>query len=53
MLMPPQTPSQGPAGHTEFMEYAGRVPAPPLDRFIDDIYCLTGVLTSPAAPWVA
>jgi AraC-like DNA-binding protein len=25
------------------MEYAGRVPAPPLDRFIDDIYCLTGV----------
>ena len=25
------------------MEYLGRVPAPPLDRFIDDIYCLTGV----------
>ena len=25
------------------MEYIGRVPAPPLDRFIDDIYCLTGV----------
>jgi AraC-like DNA-binding protein len=25
------------------MEYVGRVPAPPLDRFIDDIYCLTGV----------
>ena len=25
------------------MKYAGRVPAPPLDRFIDDIYCLTGV----------
>jgi AraC-like DNA-binding protein len=24
------------------MEYVGRVPAPPLDRFIDDIYCLTG-----------
>jgi AraC-like DNA-binding protein len=24
------------------VEYAGRVPAPPLDRFIDDIYCLTG-----------
>ncbi|MEO3844384.1 helix-turn-helix domain-containing protein [Streptomyces sp. B22F1] len=25
------------------MEYVGIVPAPPLDRFIDDIYCLTGV----------
>jgi AraC-like DNA-binding protein len=25
------------------MEYLGRVPAPPLDRFIDDVYCLTGV----------
>jgi AraC-like DNA-binding protein len=25
------------------MEYAGQVPAPPLDLFIDDIYCLTGV----------
>jgi hypothetical protein len=25
------------------MEYVGRVPAPPLDRLIDDIYCLTGV----------
>jgi AraC-like DNA-binding protein len=25
------------------MEYVGRVPAPPLDRFIDDIYCLTGI----------
>lgn len=25
------------------MEYVGRVPSPPLDRFIDDIYCLTGV----------
>jgi AraC-like DNA-binding protein len=25
------------------VEYAGQVPAPPLDRFIDDIYCLTGV----------
>ena len=25
------------------MEYVGLVPAPPLDRFIDDIYCLTGV----------
>lgn len=24
-------------------EYVGRVPAPPLDRFIDDIYCLTGL----------
>ncbi|WP_149259212.1 helix-turn-helix domain-containing protein [Actinomadura sp. K4S16] len=25
------------------MEYVGRVPAPPLDGFIDDIYCLSGV----------
>jgi AraC-like DNA-binding protein len=25
------------------MKYVGRVPAPPLDRFIDDIYCLSGV----------
>ncbi|WP_433519157.1 DUF6597 domain-containing transcriptional factor [Nonomuraea sp. CA-143628] len=25
------------------MRYIDRVPAPPLDRFIDDIYCLTGV----------
>jgi AraC-like DNA-binding protein len=25
------------------VEYVGRVPAPPLDRFIDDVYCLTGV----------
>ncbi|MGW5417215.1 DUF6597 domain-containing transcriptional factor [Actinomadura geliboluensis] len=25
------------------MEYVGRVPAPPLDRFIDDIYCMSGV----------
>jgi AraC-like DNA-binding protein len=25
------------------MEYVGQVPAPPLDLFIDDIYCLTGV----------
>lgn len=25
------------------MEYVGRVPAPPLDRFIDDVYCMTGV----------
>ncbi|MGP4050303.1 DUF6597 domain-containing transcriptional factor [Streptomyces sp. 2A115] len=25
------------------MEYVGRVPCPPLDRFVDDIYCLTGV----------
>ena len=25
------------------MDYVARVPAPPLDRFIDDIYCLTGV----------
>jgi AraC-like DNA-binding protein len=32
-----------PVGHTEFMEYIGRAPAPPLDRLIDDIYCLTGV----------
>ncbi|MFJ4888372.1 helix-turn-helix domain-containing protein [Streptomyces sp. NPDC088788] len=27
------------------MEYVGRVPALPLDRFIDDIYCLSGVPT--------
>lgn len=25
------------------MEYLARVPAPPLDRYVDDIYCLTGV----------
>jgi AraC-like DNA-binding protein len=25
------------------VEYVGQVPAPPLDRFVDDIYCLTGV----------
>ena len=25
------------------MEYVGWVPTPPLDRFIDDIYCLTGM----------
>ena len=25
------------------MEYVSRVPAPPLDRFVDDIYCLSGV----------
>ena len=25
------------------MEYVSRVPAAPLDRFIDDIYCLTGM----------
>ncbi|MEU9839507.1 helix-turn-helix domain-containing protein [Actinomadura sp. NPDC048032] len=25
------------------MRYVGRVPAAPLDRFIDDIYCLSGV----------
>jgi AraC-like DNA-binding protein len=25
------------------MRYVGQVPAPPLDRFIDDVYCLTGV----------
>jgi AraC-like DNA-binding protein len=25
------------------MEYVGQVPAPPLDRFVDDVYCLTGV----------
>jgi AraC-like DNA-binding protein len=24
------------------MDYVGRVPAPPLDRFVDDIYCLSG-----------
>ncbi|GAA2356013.1 helix-turn-helix domain-containing protein [Dactylosporangium salmoneum] len=25
------------------MQYVARVPAPPLDLFIDDVYCLTGV----------
>jgi AraC-like DNA-binding protein len=25
------------------VDYVGQVPAPPLDRFIDDVYCLTGV----------
>ena len=30
-------------GNTGSMEYVGRVPAAPLDRFIDDIYCLSGV----------
>jgi AraC-like DNA-binding protein len=25
------------------VDYFGRLPAPPLDRYIDDIYCLTGV----------
>ncbi len=25
------------------MDYVGQVPAPPLDRFIDDVYCLSGV----------
>ena len=25
------------------MEYVRRLPAPPLDQFVDDIYCLTGV----------
>src|SRR6185436_3773512 len=40
----PETRAKGTVvGHTEVMEYVGRVPAPPLDRFIDDIYCLTGV----------
>jgi AraC-like DNA-binding protein len=29
------------------VEYTCRVPAPPLDRFIDDIYCLTGVPSHP------
>jgi AraC-like DNA-binding protein len=24
------------------MRYVGRVPGPPLDRYVDDIYCLTG-----------
>lgn len=31
------------------MDYVGRVPAPPLDRFLDDIYCLTGV---PSHRWM-
>jgi AraC-like DNA-binding protein len=30
-------------GHNEQVEYIGRAPAPPLDQFIDDVYCLTGV----------
>jgi len=30
-------------GHDECVEYVGRAPAAPLDRFIDDIYCLSGV----------
>ncbi len=25
------------------MEYVGQVPAPPLDRYVDDVYCQTGV----------
>jgi AraC-like DNA-binding protein len=25
------------------VDYFGRAPAPPLDKFIDDVYCLTGV----------
>ncbi|EAP98108.1 hypothetical protein JNB_14128 [Janibacter sp. HTCC2649] len=25
------------------MKYVGRVPAPPLDRYIDDLYCMDGV----------
>ncbi len=29
-------------GDTGAMEYVSRAPAAPLDRFIDDIYCLTG-----------
>ncbi|MFB9237371.1 helix-turn-helix domain-containing protein [Plantactinospora siamensis] len=29
------------------MKYVGRVPAPPLDRFVDDVYCLTGVPRHP------
>jgi hypothetical protein len=30
-------------GDTAPVEYVSRVPATPLDRFIDDVYCLTGV----------
>jgi AraC-like DNA-binding protein len=42
-------------GHYEYVDYIGRAPGPPLDRFIDDIYCLTGVprhrrLTVPPMP---
>jgi hypothetical protein len=33
---------------TESVEYAGRVPTPPLDRFIGDIYCLTWALAGRA-----
>jgi AraC-like DNA-binding protein len=38
-----RSPGTGSDRHTESMEYVRRVPASPLDRFIDDIYCLTGV----------
>jgi AraC-like DNA-binding protein len=30
-------------GEHEYVEYIGRAPTKPLDRFIDDIYCRTGV----------
>jgi AraC-like DNA-binding protein len=29
--------------HTAIVRYVRRVPGPPLDRFVDDIYCLSGV----------
>lgn len=40
---------------TGAVDYVRRVPAPPLDRFVDDIYCLSGVprhrrLTVPPMP---
>lgn len=46
-LVTEQVPAaSGPAvGDTAAVNYFSRVPAPPLDRFIDDIYCLTGVPT--------
>jgi hypothetical protein len=35
------------------MDYIGWAPAPPLDRFIDDIYCLTGVPRCSATRWLS
>jgi AraC-like DNA-binding protein len=33
--------------HTEVVQYVRRVPDPPLNRFVDDIYCLSGVPRHP------
>jgi hypothetical protein len=35
--------SSGNRPQTEVMQYVRRVPDPPLDRFVDDIYCLLGM----------